>query len=111
METKIKKQDNCVNDKKVIERIEKYRTLTGKALVKIKIKNGLTSEMKEHALDFLEMARAYYNDSIYLQEKKLLLESLCALSYAHGWLDSGVRLGLFEAFGDNKLFVLPKKEK
>ena len=28
------------------------------------------------------------------------------INYAHGWLDAGARLGLFETGGDNRLFTL-----
>ncbi|MBS3057208.1 MAG: DUF357 domain-containing protein, partial [Candidatus Diapherotrites archaeon] len=34
--------------------------------------------------------------------------ALAAFSYAHAWLDAGVRAKLLDARGDDNLFTLPK---
>ena len=36
------------------------------------------------------------------------LLALPAYSYAHAWLDAGVRAGLLDAQGDDRLFTLPR---
>ena len=39
------------------------------------------------------------------KEKADLVNAFAALNYAHGWLDAGVRLDIFET-DDNKLFTV-----
>jgi len=95
--------DQC---KKLIEKVEKYEKLTSKALKEIKVKTGLNEKEKAIAEDFLSMAKNYFNDARFFKEKGELLTALAAFSYAHAWLDAGVRAKVFEAT-DDQLFTLP----
>ncbi|MGI6589723.1 MAG: DUF357 domain-containing protein [Candidatus Iainarchaeum sp.] len=88
------------------KRVDKYQKLTEKALGVIKLNKGLTPEQKLIAEDFLSMARNYLNDGKYYREKKELLIALASFSYAHAWLDAGVRAKIFYA-KDDQLFTLP----
>ena len=90
----------------VREKAEKYRKLTEKALEKIETGNSLDNEKKAIAEDFLEMAKNYLEDGKHFQEKGDLLTALAAFSYAHAWLDAGVRAKLFKA-EDDQMFTLP----
>ena len=90
----------------VKEKAEKYRSLTEKALGEIKMSEGLNSEKKAVAKDFLGMAKNYLEDGKHFEEKGELLTALAAFSYAHAWLDAGVRARLFKA-EDDQLFTLP----
>ena len=56
--------------------------------------------------DFLDMAQRYYDDAKYYYEKDDLVTAFASLNYAHGWLDAGARLGVFDVDGDNELFVV-----
>ena len=58
------------------------------------------------AEDFLGMARAYHSDASYFLERGDLVNALGAVNYAHGWLDAGARLGLFDVGEDDQLFTL-----
>ncbi len=89
------------------EKVSHYQALTEKALKKISIKKGLSVREKKIALDFLEMAKNYFLDAKHFEEKGELLTALAAFSYAHAWLDAGVRAGLLDGKNDNKLFTLP----
>lgn len=89
------------------KKVEKYRALTKKALEKVEILKGLSEKDRKTAQAFLEMARNYFSDAKYFEEKKDLLTALAAYSYAHAWLDAGVKAGLFDHKGDGRLFVLP----
>ena len=51
------------------------------------------------------MASNYLSDAKYFQKKEDIVNSFAALNYAHGWIDSGVRLGIFDVH-DNKLFTV-----
>ena len=95
------------SDAKLAEKVEKYNALTSKALEKVKIKEGLSEKELEIAKDFLQMANNYFNDARHFQKNGELLTALAAFSYAHAWLDAGVRAALFDAKNDDVLFTLP----
>lgn len=84
-------------------KIDKYRKLTTKALREVKknIVNGKTKEAKE----IIEMVTNYLGDSRYFFEREDYVNTFAALNYAHGWIDAGVRLGIFDVH-DNKLFTI-----
>lgn len=88
------------------EKLIKYEAITLKALREIQTKNGLSEKEELIAKDFLSMAKNYFNDAKYFKEKDKLLISLAAFSYAHAWLDAGVRAGFFVTTND-QLFTLP----
>jgi uncharacterized protein len=85
------------------EKLEKYLDLTSKALgiVKINIISGKEKEAKE----IIEMVENYLSDAKHFEEKGDYVNAFGALNYAHGWLDSGVRLDVFEV-QDDKLFTI-----
>jgi hypothetical protein len=88
------------------EKVEKYEKLTQTAVKEIKLKQDLTQKELSIAKDFLDMAQNYFNDAKYFKKQGNLLTSLAAFSYAHAWLDAGVRAKLFETTND-QLFTLP----
>jgi uncharacterized protein len=93
-------------EEKLEEKTEKYKNLTARALKEIKVKPKLDKKHLTIAKDFLSMAENYYNDGKYYMEKNELLTALASFSYAHAWLDAGVRARIFEA-KDDQLFTLP----
>jgi len=86
--------------------VEKDISLTERALAKIKIAPPAKSHLRKVAEDFLSMARAYYEDAKHFRDKGELDKALANINYAHGWLDAGARIGLFDVGGDDKLFTL-----
>ncbi|GIU68272.1 MAG: hypothetical protein KatS3mg001_122 [Candidatus Pacearchaeota archaeon] len=80
-----------------------YFEITDKAL-KI-AENSVRKGKENEAKEIISMVKNYLSDSKYFQEKKDYLSSFAAINYAHGWLDCGVRLGIFNV-KDNSLFVL-----
>ena len=88
------------------KKVEKYEKITKKGIDLIKKKENLTIEQNKIAEDFLSMANNYYNDGKFFKEKGDLLTALASFSYAHAWLDAGVRAHLFDA-SDDQLFTLP----
>ncbi len=85
------------------EKLEKYFNLTTKALeeVKKKIIKGKEKEAKE----IIDMVSNYLSDAKHSRNKEDFVNSFAALNYAHGWLDSGVRLDIFDV-KDDKLFTV-----
>ena len=93
---------NVVTD----EKIDRYLSITKKALDKLKIAAPERSFNRRLADSFLEMANAYYSDAKHFRETGDLVTAFAAVNYAHGWLDCGARIGLFEVDGDDQLFPL-----
>ncbi|MFY9605131.1 MAG: DUF357 domain-containing protein [Thermoplasmata archaeon] len=88
------------------ERVERYIQLTSKALDKAKIAAPESSFNRKLADDFMRMARSYFQDARDFAAKGDLVNAFACINYAHGWLDSGARIGLFDVGGDNRLFTL-----
>ena len=89
------------------EKLKKYFEVTGKALKKVKIVSGYKKiNSKNIADDFFDMASRYYRDAKYFYEKKDFVNAFAALNYAHGWLDAGARLGIFDVDKDSTLFTV-----
>ena len=88
------------------ERLSRYLQITSKALEKVKIASPAPSHLRRAAEDFLSMAKAYYQDALHFQREGDFVNAFAAVNYAHGWLDAGARLGLFDVGGDHRLFTL-----
>ena len=95
-----------MNDTVSEEKIDRYLEITKKALDKLKIAAPEKSFGKRLADDFLEMATSYYNDAKHFRESGDLVTAFAAVNYAHGWLDCGARIGLFDVGADDILFTL-----
>ncbi len=89
------------------KKLEHYYRLTMLAIQMVEIQKGLSSSEQKIAEDFLQMAKNYFSDANHFRQKGELLTALAAYSYAHAWLDAGVRADLLDGKGDNQLFVLP----
>ena len=85
--------------------LEKYLRLTGEALERVRPAPPAKSFLAGASEDFLAMARAYLSDARHFQEKGDPERALAAASYAHGWLDAGVRLGLLDGGDDDVRFT------
>ncbi|MCL2148694.1 MAG: DUF357 domain-containing protein [Methanomassiliicoccaceae archaeon] len=88
------------------EKIDKYLGITKKALDRLRIAAPDRSFGKRLADDFLQMATSYYEDAKHFRESGDLVTAFAAVNYAHGWLDCGARMGLFDVGGDDALFTL-----
>lgn len=81
------------------EKLEKYLNITEKALRVLTILPPGGSQLREAADDLLMMATSYFKDACYYKEKGDYVTAFACVNYAHGYIDAGVRLGLF--LGDN----------
>ena len=86
------------------EKLEKYFSITGEAIEKAKNSKNRT-ELKSEREDFLDMIERYYSDANHFYEKDDYVNAFAALNYAHGWLDAGARLGIFDVH-DSRLFTV-----
>ena len=85
------------------EKLERYFTLTKTALTEVK-KNIIKGEEKK-AKEIIDMVENYLSDAEHFKSKDDFVNAFAALNYAHGWLDSGVRLDIFDV-KNNKLFTV-----
>ena len=51
------------------------------------------------------MASRYYTDAGHFRKHKDYVLAFAALNYAHGWLDAGARIGLFDVH-DSRIFTV-----
>ena len=92
MENKITKQ-----------KIDKYFNLTETALKEVK--KNIFPKKKKEAKEIISMVENYVSDAHHFFDKDDWVNAFAALNYAHGWLDSGVRLEIFDVH-DDKLFTV-----
>ena len=92
-----------IDDRIKKSKIKKYYDLTSKALAIAKKSVMKTKEVQAH--EIIQMVECYLFDSKHFEKKGDYVNSFACLNYAHGWLDSGARLRIFEVT-DNKLFTV-----
>ncbi|MDD3264255.1 MAG: DUF357 domain-containing protein [Candidatus Nanoarchaeia archaeon] len=88
------------------EKLEKYFSITKQALDKLKICVPKDTHMHKVALDFLDMAQRYFSDAKFHEKNGDKVVAFASLNYAHGWLDAGARLGVFDVEHDSYLFTV-----
>lgn len=88
------------------EKLDKYLDTTRRALDKLRVAAPVRSFGRRLADDFLNMAISYYNDARHFREVGDYVNAFASVNYAHGWLDCGARIGLFDVGEDDKLFTL-----
>ncbi|MCR4327460.1 MAG: DUF357 domain-containing protein [Nanoarchaeota archaeon] len=92
-----------MEDKITKEKLERYFKVSETAfkLVKKKVIKGKEKEAKE----VIEMAGNYISDAKHFEKKGDFVNAFAALNYAHGWIDSGVRLEIFDV-DDSRFFTV-----
>ena len=91
------------------QKLDAYFDVSQRALDKVKIGKQRDLDWESSAHDFLDMARRYVADAHYFKDNEDFVNAFAALNYAHGWLDAGARLGLFDVDFDNVLFTVDKE--
>jgi len=86
------------------EKLDKYFAVAEQALSVVKIVDDGKIDWKKAAEEFLDTAQRYVKDAYHFREKGDWVTAFAALNYAHGWLDAGARLGLFDVGHDSNLF-------
>ena len=92
-----------MEDKITLKKLEKYFDLTGTALSEVK--KNIFEGKETDANEIIEMVSNYISDAHHFKDKEDLVNAFAALNYAHGWIDSGVRLKVFDV-NDDKLFTV-----
>ena len=95
-----------MNDTITEAKIDRYLDITRRALEKLNVVTPERSFSKRLADDFLNMATSYYNDAKHFRENGDYVTAFAAVNYAHGWIDCGARIGLWDVGQDDQLFTL-----
>jgi hypothetical protein len=88
------------------ERMQKYISTTARAIDKVQLASPPRSHFKKLGEDFLAMAMSYFMDAKAFASDGNYVLAYGAVNYAHGWLDAGARIGLFDVEEDDQLFTL-----
>ncbi len=91
------------------ERLDKYYSISKEAFEKAKESGNRLPEHKKAREDFLDMISRYIKDAKHFEDQGDIVNAFAALNYAHGWLDAGARIGLFDVH-DSRLFTVDDKE-
>lgn len=94
---------NKINKSITKEKINKYFNLTETALKEVK--KNIIKGKEVHAKEIINMVENYISDAKYFEKQGDYVNCFAALNYVHGWLDSGVRLDIFNV-KDDKLFTI-----
>ncbi|HEX2022894.1 MAG TPA: DUF357 domain-containing protein [Candidatus Thermoplasmatota archaeon] len=90
------------------EKIARYLDVTARALAKLRVVPPSPSHLRDVADDFLKMATSYHADAKHFAAKGDHVNAFACVNYAHGWIDAGARLGLWDVGGDDVLFTLQR---
>lgn len=92
-----------MEDKITNEKLEKYFKLTSTALKEVK--KNIIKGKESYAKEIISMVENYLSDAEHFWKKGDFVNAFAALNYSHGWIDSGVRLDIFNV-KDDKLFTI-----
>lgn len=85
------------------EKLKKYFKLTARGLSEIK--KHIIVGQEDSAKEIIEMSSNYFSDAEHFKKKGDWVNAFAALNYAHGWIDCGVRTGIFDVH-DRNLFTV-----
>ena len=90
------------------EKLGKYFQISSEAFEKAKKAPENLDIKDETRNEFLELIECYLKDAKHFEEKGESVNAFAALNYAHGLLDAGARIGLWDV-GDSRLFIVDDK--
>jgi hypothetical protein len=87
------------------EKTERYERLLADALDAAEQRPPADTPLGDAAADCREMAASYLDDGRHFLADDDPVNALASFSYGHGWLDAGVRMGLFATPEGTELFT------
>ncbi|SFL10239.1 hypothetical protein SAMN04487950_2459 [Halogranum rubrum] len=88
------------------EKTDRYERMFADALDEAEIAVPVETPLGDAAAECREMAESYLTDGRHFREEDDLVNALASFSYGYGWLDAGVRMGLFAVPDDSHLFTM-----
>ena len=89
----------------LIEKTNRYEQMLADALGEAERTAPEGTPLGEAAADCQEMAVSYLEDGRHFRENGDPVNALASFSYGYGWLDAGVRMGLFSIPEGTELFT------
>jgi hypothetical protein len=93
-------------DSRLSEKTRKYQALLGTALTGLEPAPESGSCLHDAGERILMIARIFHEMGLYRERSGDLSSGLAAYSYGFGWLDAGVRTGLFTIRENRELFTI-----
>lgn len=87
------------------EKTDRYESMLKAALSEATAVSPPGTPLGDAAADCREMAESYLQDGRHFRSNGDPVNALASFSYGYGWLDAGVRFGLFETPSDTELFT------
>jgi hypothetical protein len=87
------------------EKTDRYGRMLADALAAATVAVPPGTPLGDAATEIEEMAVSYLDDGRHFRESDDPVNALASFSYGYGWLDAGVRMGLFEVPEDTDLFT------
>jgi len=78
------------------DRFEKYLNVSKQALDQAKKSPENVDINDDSRKDFIDTVERYIKDAEHFVSKGDIVTGFAALNYAHGWLDAGAKLGIFD---------------
>ena len=88
------------------EKTDRYEQMLADALAEATKQPPADTPLGEAAGECREMAASYLEDGRHFRATGDPVNALAAFSYGYGWLDCGVRIGLFSVPDDTELFTM-----
>jgi len=89
----------------LIEKTDRYERMLADALDEAEIRPPAGTPLGTAAAECREMAESYLDDGRHFRRTDDPVNALAAFSYGYGWLDAGVRMGLFAVPEGTELFT------
>ncbi len=89
----------------IVEKTDRYERMLTNALSAAEARPPPGTPLGDAAADCREMATSYLEDGRHFRQEGDLVNALASFSYGYGWLDAGVRMGLFDVPADTDLFT------
>jgi len=88
------------------EKTDRYEGMLADALDEAERLPPAETPLGTAAAECREMAASYLDDGRHFRENDDPVNALAAFSYGYGWLDAGVRMGLFAVPEGTELFTV-----
>lgn len=88
------------------EKTDRYEGMLAEALAAAEPVAPADTPLGDAAAECYEMAETYLDDGRHFRANDDPVNALAAFSYGYGWLDAGVRVGLFAVPEDTDLFTI-----
>lgn len=87
------------------EKTDRYERMLADAIDVAEPRPPADTPLGAAAADVAEMAASYLEDGRHFRANDDPVNALASYAYGHGWLDAGVRMGLFAVPDDTDLFT------